>query len=141
MCSFAGPLIGWQIRSGQPLTEAHFQSFIYQTLCGLKFIHSANVLHRDIKPGCASSFSVSRRPDTSTNRRDSNLLVNVDCELRICDFSSARGYSSGRGTANGDTNPAALTGYVSTRWYRAPEVVLSFASYVSLLLNNPRDRS
>ena len=38
------------IRSGQPLTDAHFQSFIYQILCGLKYIHSANVLHRDLKP-------------------------------------------------------------------------------------------
>ena len=28
-----------QIRSGQPLSDAHFQSFIYQTLCGLK-VHS-----------------------------------------------------------------------------------------------------
>ena len=54
------------IRSGQPLTDAHFQSFIYQILCGLKYIHSANVLHRDLKPG--------------------NLLVNADCELKICDF-------------------------------------------------------
>lgn len=39
------------IRSGQPLTEEHYQSFIYQTCCGLKYIHSANVLHRDLKPG------------------------------------------------------------------------------------------
>lgn len=60
-----------QIRSGQPLTDAHFQSFLYQTLCGLKYIHSANVLHRDLKPG--------------------NLLVNADCELKICDFGLARG--------------------------------------------------
>ena len=61
----------FQIRSGQPLTDAHFQSFLYQTLCGLKYIHSANVLHRDLKPG--------------------NLLVNADCELKICDFGLARG--------------------------------------------------
>lgn len=31
------------IRSGQPLTDEHFQSFIYQACCGLKYIHSANV--------------------------------------------------------------------------------------------------
>lgn len=39
------------IRSGQPLTDAHYQSFTYQILNGLKYIHSANVLHRDLKPG------------------------------------------------------------------------------------------
>jgi mitogen-activated protein kinase 7 len=79
-----------QIRSNQPLSDAHFQSFIYQTLCGLKvswktpprvhqliwqYIHSANVLHRDLKPG--------------------NLLVNADCELKICDFGLARGFQPG----------------------------------------------
>lgn len=31
------------IRSGQPLTDEHYQSFIYQACCGLKYIHSANV--------------------------------------------------------------------------------------------------
>lgn len=40
-------------------------------LRGLKFIHSANVLHRDMKP--------------------SNLLVNANCDLAICDFGLARG--------------------------------------------------
>lgn len=28
--------VGEQVRSGQPLSDAHFQSFLYQTLCGLK---------------------------------------------------------------------------------------------------------
>src|SRR5277367_1702377 len=94
------------IRSGQPLTDAHYQSFIYQVLCGLKYIHSANVLHRDLKPG--------------------NLLVNADCELKICDFGLARGYSD-----NSEQNQGFMTEYVATRWYRAPEIMLSFANYVS----------
>ena len=92
------------IRSGQPLTDAHFQSFIYQILCGLKYIHSANVLHRDLKPG--------------------NLLVNADCELKIADFGLARGFS-----VDPEENAGYMTEYVATRWYRAPEIMLSFQSY------------
>ncbi|SAM08647.1 hypothetical protein [Absidia glauca] len=92
------------IRSGQPLTDEHYQSFIYQTCCGLKYIHSANVLHRDLKPG--------------------NLLVNADCELKICDFGLARGCVDAK---NGDTG--FMTYYVATRYYRAPEIMLSFQNY------------
>lgn len=94
------------IRSGQPLTDAHFQSFIYQILCGLKYIHSANVLHRDLKPG--------------------NLLVNADCELKICDFGLARGFS-----IDPEENAGYMTEYVATRWYRAPEIMLSFPNYTT----------
>ncbi|KAK2806771.1 Dual-specificity kinase, spindle pole body (SPB) duplication and spindle checkpoint function [Emmonsiellopsis sp. PD_5] len=92
----------------QPLTDAHFQSFIYQILCGLKYIHSANVLHRDLKPG--------------------NLLVNADCELKICDFGLARGFS-----IDPDENAGYMTEYVATRWYRAPEIMLSFPSYTKAI--------
>lgn len=86
------------------MTDAHFQSFIYQILCGLKYIHSANVLHRDLKPG--------------------NLLVNADCELKICDFGLARGFA-----IDPEENAGYMTEYVATRWYRAPEIMLSFQSY------------
>lgn len=54
------------IRSPQPLSEEHVQFFVYQLLRGLKYLHSAGVVHRDLKP--------------------SNLLLNGNCELRICDF-------------------------------------------------------
>jgi len=106
--------IARKIRSGQPLTDAHFQSFLYQTLCGLKYIHSANVLHRDLKPG--------------------NLLVNADCELKICDFGLARGFTPGSGASKSAGNQGFMTEYVATRWYRAPEIMLSFANYVRALL-------
>ncbi|KAJ3201161.1 Mitogen-activated protein kinase [Clydaea vesicula] len=93
------------VRSEQPLTDAHFQYFIYQVCRGLKYIHSANVLHRDLKPG--------------------NLLVNADCELKICDFGLARGLS--------DSTTGFMTEYVATRWYRAPEIMLSFKSYTKAI--------
>jgi len=96
------------IRSEQPLTDAHFQYFIYQILRGLKYIHSANVLHRDLKPG--------------------NLLVNADCELKICDFGLARGFSNSQ-----EANAGFMTEYVATRWYRAPEIMLSFQSYTKAI--------
>ncbi|KAI8587953.1 kinase-like domain-containing protein [Geranomyces variabilis] len=93
------------IRSEQPLTDGHFQYFVYQICRGLKYIHSANVLHRDLKPG--------------------NLLVNSDCELKICDFGLARGLS--------DAQTGFMTEYVATRWYRAPEIMLSFKSYTKAI--------
>lgn len=96
------------IKSGQPLSDAHYQSFIYQILCGLKYIHSADVLHRDLKPG--------------------NLLVNADCQLKICDFGLARGYSE-----NPEENNQFLTEYVATRWYRAPEIMLSYQGYTKAI--------
>lgn len=100
------------IRSGQPLTDAHFQSFIYQTLCGLKYIHSASVLHRDLKPG--------------------NLLVNADCELKICDFGLARGFETDPAMAQANAQ-GFMTEYVATRWYRAPEIMLSFQNYTTAI--------
>ncbi|KAJ3256953.1 Mitogen-activated protein kinase [Boothiomyces macroporosus] len=94
------------IRSEQPLSDAHYQYFIYQICRGLKYIHSANVLHRDLKPG--------------------NLLVNADCELKICDFGLARGLTDSQ-------DVGFMTEYVATRWYRAPEIMLAFRNYTKAI--------
>mmetsp|Transcript_27218 Transcript_27218/g.69933 ORF Transcript_27218/g.69933 Transcript_27218/m.69933 type:complete len:366 (-) Transcript_27218:67-1164(-) len=91
------------IRSSQPLTDDHFQYFIYQILRGLKYVHSANVLHRDLKP--------------------SNLLLNATCDLKICDF----------GLARTGSEKNFMTEYVVTRWYRAPELLLSCDNYTSAI--------
>ena len=58
------------IYSRQELTDDHIQYFIYQILCSLKYMHSANVLHRDLKPA--------------------NVLLNSNCDLKVCDFGLAR---------------------------------------------------
>ncbi|KAI4965034.1 hypothetical protein ZWY2020_057628 [Hordeum vulgare] len=52
------------VKSSQPLSNDHCQYFLFQ------YLHSAGILHRDLKPG--------------------NLLVNANCDLKICDFGLAR---------------------------------------------------
>jgi serine/threonine protein kinase len=92
------------IASQQTLSLDHVQYFLYQILRGVKMIHSANVLHRDLKP--------------------SNLLVNANCLLKICDFGLSRVAAPGAEDGMG-----VMTEYVATRWYRAPEVILSWNYY------------
>ncbi|KAL0367617.1 UNVERIFIED_CONTAM: Mitogen-activated protein kinase [Sesamum radiatum] len=90
------------IKANDDLTPEHYQFFLYQLLRGLKYIHTANVFHRDLKP--------------------KNILANADCKLKICDFGLAR-------VAFNDTPTAIFwTDYVATRWYRAPELCGSFFS-------------
>ncbi|KAM3934477.1 mitogen-activated protein kinase 14 isoform 3-T3 [Leptodactylus fuscus] len=49
--------------------------------------------------------------------KPSNLAVNEDCELKILDFGLAR------------HTDEEMTGYVATRWYRAPEIMLNWMHY------------
>jgi len=83
------------IYSKMRLAESHCQAFTCQILRGLTYLHSAGVVHRDLKPP--------------------NVLVNRDCTLRITDFGLARGRCN---------KEEVLTDYVVTRWYRAPELLL-----------------
>lgn len=92
------------IYSRQALTDDHVQYFVYQILRSLKYLHSANVFHRDLKP--------------------SNLLLNGNCDLKVCDFGLARGVEG---------NNMELTEYVVTRWYRAPEIMLSCQEYTKAI--------
>ncbi|VDN54906.1 unnamed protein product [Dracunculus medinensis] len=91
------------IVSPQTLTTDHVKVFVYQILRGLKYLHSANILHRDIKPG--------------------NLLVNSNCILKICDFGLARMWDS-RDQQN-------MTHEVVTQYYRAPELLMGARRYTS----------
>ncbi|XP_069507970.1 mitogen-activated protein kinase 7 isoform X2 [Ambystoma mexicanum] len=96
------------IHSSQPLTLEHVRYFLYQLLRGLKYIHSANVIHRDLKP--------------------SNLLINENCELKVGDFGMARGLCT-----KPDEYKYFMTEYVATRWYRAPELMLSLHEYTQAI--------
>lgn len=95
----------------QKLTDDHCQYFVYQTLRALKSIHSAGIVHRDLKPA--------------------NLLVNANCDLKVCDFGLARSVKA-CGTQGGK-DIGMMTEYVATRWYRAPEIMLSFKMYTEAI--------
>uniref|UniRef100_A0A9J8CTM5 mitogen-activated protein kinase n=1 Tax=Cyprinus carpio carpio TaxID=630221 RepID=A0A9J8CTM5_CYPCA len=77
----------------QKLTDDHVQFLIYQILRGLKYIHSADIIHRFM----ANAFS--------------------DTCAQILDFGLAR------------LTDDEMTGYVATRWYRAPEIMLNWMHY------------
>ncbi|KAJ5623392.1 mitogen-activated protein kinase Hog1 [Penicillium lividum] len=80
-----------------PIHSDFAKYFIYQILRGLKYVHSAGIIHRDLKP--------------------SSLLIDENCDLRICDFGHAR------------VQDQKMTGYVATRYYRAPEIMLHWQEY------------
>jgi cyclin-dependent kinase-like len=74
--------------------------YIFQMCSAIDYCHKNKIIHRDIKP--------------------ENLLVNTDKSLKLCDFGFARFLSQ---------KISDLTDYVATRWYRAPELVLSCTDY------------
>ena len=115
------------IYSRQELTDEHIQYFIYQILRGTLYFHSANVIHRDLKPA--------------------NILANKNCDLKICDFGLDHGKikDDDKSVLNLIDNPSLPIEYSNniiyddskrelndrniSRWYRAPEAILSPDDY------------
>ena len=88
------------------LQDVHKQYIMWQALKALKFMHSANLLHRDMKP--------------------SNLLLNSDCLMKVADFGLARSMHEPKEDAE---EQRYFTDYIATRWYRAPEILLGSNNY------------
>lgn len=61
------------------------------------------------------------------SQKPSNVLLNSDCHVKLCDFGLARSVAE-----IGDDNArdaAVLTDYVATRWFRSPELLLGSTRY------------
>ncbi|KAJ6590130.1 mitogen activated protein kinase-like protein [Mycena vulgaris] len=91
----------------QKLSDDHCQYFIYQTLRALKAVHSADVLHRNLRPA--------------------NLLVNANCDLKLSGFGFGRSARPPPNVANDGS--AVVTKTAATRWYRAPELMHTFKGH------------
>lgn len=81
--------------------EDTIKKYMFQILHALAYMHKHGFFHRDMKP--------------------ENLLINGNGQiLKLADFGLAR-----------EIRSLAFTEYVSTRWYRAPEVLLRAPNYNS----------
>uniref|UniRef100_UPI003AAF8E1D serine/threonine-protein kinase MAK-like isoform X1 n=2 Tax=Centroberyx gerrardi TaxID=166262 RepID=UPI003AAF8E1D len=88
-------------REEKMFSENEIRNILFQVLSGLAFVHKHGYFHRDMKP--------------------ENLLCMGPELVKIADFGLAREIRS----------QPPYTDYVSTRWYRAPEVLLKSNSYSS----------
>ncbi|GAB7361001.1 hypothetical protein MBLNU230_g1044t1 [Neophaeotheca triangularis] len=109
-------------RDHKHLDGSTVKSILFQILSGLEHIHEHSFFHRDIKP---ENILVSSSASESGNtfRRYSALVTPPSTppqySIKIADF----------GLARETTSRVPYTTYVSTRWYRAPEVLLRAGEY------------
>ncbi|KIY52711.1 kinase-like protein, partial [Fistulina hepatica ATCC 64428] len=114
-------------RRGRPLAGGLVSSIFRQMVSGLHHIHAAGYFHRDMKPENVlvtttglfdyTSLSPLAGPHTPPEK-------DVVAIIKLADFGLARETASKQ----------PYTEYVSTRWYRAPEVLLMSKYY-----SNPVD--
>ncbi|ORX63884.1 Pkinase-domain-containing protein, partial [Linderina pennispora] len=100
-------------RKGRKLPETVILDITYQVLNGLAFIHENDLFHRDIKP---ENVLIRRRITPASGPGGSSTIV---VEAKIADFGLVHDMDFSR----------PLTDYISTRWYRAPEVLLNCNNY------------
>lgn len=93
------------------MSEKLVKRYVKQMCRALKYVHTKHVIHRDVKP---ENLLVMGNPEADDPNENS---------MKLCDFGVAR--------TVGLQDTAQLTGYVSTRWYRAPELVMGNAQQVT----------
>ncbi|KAF1995611.1 dual specificity tyrosine-phosphorylation-regulated kinase 3, partial [Amniculicola lignicola CBS 123094] len=106
-----------------PFPSSHIQKFAKQLFTSVAFLHDLNLIHTDLKPenillvnNAYQTFTYNRTiPSSSTtsNRTARHRKVLLDPEIRLIDFGSA--------TFNEEYHSSV----VSTRHYRAPEIILN----------------
>ena len=109
-------------RKGRPLASGLTASILYQIVAGLDHIHNSGYFHRDMKPEnlLITTTGLADYPPSSLyalpgTPPEKDVVVLV----KLADF----------GLARETLSRPPYTEYVSTRWYRAPEVLLRSRDY------------
>lgn len=58
------------IKNGTVLEDDHIKTILYNALCAVHFMHSANMVHRNLSP--------------------KSMLIDANCQIKICDFDMVR---------------------------------------------------
>ncbi|KAI8956020.1 kinase-like domain-containing protein [Xylaria longipes] len=110
-------------RDHKCLDNASVKSILFQIMQGLEHIHAHHFFHRDIKPENILVTTSGHQDSSNSFRRYSALMTPPSTPptytVKIADFGLARETHS----------KLPYTTYVSTRWYRAPEVLLRAGEY------------
>lgn len=114
-------------REGKRLENTMVKSILYQILSGLEHIHQNSFFHRDIKPENILVTLQHRDDLGSTFKRYSQIVRDSTTHVSTIQHYSVKIADFGLARETESLTP--YTTYVSTRWYRAPEVLLRAGEY------------
>ena len=110
-----GDLLGLMRDTNDFFSESSVRTIVLQIFQALAYMHRNGFFHRDLKP--------------------ENILCSSPDMVKIADFGLAREirssppYTGESVLSNSVTWNCVVADYVSTRWYRAPEVLLRSTNY------------
>lgn len=119
---YEGPDLDMIFRTDRTFSVPEIKSLMTQLLQAVQHMHDHRIVHRDLKPA--------------------NLLLSDQGVLKVCDFGMARPVSYDGTASSSPPSPSSshshptppplfrvLTKYVTSRWYRSPEVALMMNQY------------